>query len=276
MTKDFHKRFEIVVPIEEARRRFINRVYNMIFDYFFNDIRDKYYLYDLPNNIEDLLSRLISYRLGEDYMDMSEIVEYIGADFFKCLHALEAFYQGLNPKIQEEMESMIQTILDDAEIDLGVRWQVGKFVPAGAQLLDDRLVNDPLRWLRIEGYQSVLTAYEEGLNHFLEANNRPQLLSDVVTDMHEALEALSQILTGRGTKDLSANAELFLKQIRASEQYKLILKEYIAYANRFRHAATNPQNRPALSKREVESFIYLTGVFIRLGASEALQTPPAV
>ena len=88
--------------------------------------------------------------------------------------------------------------------------------------------------------------------------------------MYEALEALGKIVTNRD-KDLSANAELFLKKLGVSEAYKKLLKEYISYANKFRHAADTSVPKPNLSTAEVESFIYLTGVFVRL----AIQASPA-
>jgi hypothetical protein len=75
---------------------------------------------------------------------------------------------------------------------------------------------------------------------------------------------LSKLVTGREGKDLSRNAELFVRSINASEHYKQILKDYISYANEFRHAAKLGGVRPNLSLREVESFVYLTGLFIRL------------
>jgi hypothetical protein len=98
----------------------------------------------------------------------------------------------------------------------------------------------------------------------LESEKKPHLLSDVITDMYESIEALSKIITSRETKDLSGNAELFIKNIKASEHYKQILKDYIAYANQFRHASRREEERPKLSVAEVESFVYLTGLFVRL------------
>ena len=78
------------------------------------------------------------------------------------------------------------------------------------------------------------------------------------------LEALAKTVTGRPDKDLSANREMFLAKVKASDEYKQLLKDYIDYANRFRHAEREGQRRPELSRKEVESFVYLTGVFIRL------------
>ena len=82
--------------------------------------------------------------------------------------------------------------------------------------------------------------------------------------MYEAVEALAKIVTGRPNKDLSANAELFISKVKASDHYKKLLKEYIAYANEFRNAEQGPGTRPVASRAEVESFVYLSGLFIRL------------
>ena len=85
--------------------------------------------------------------------------------------------------------------------------------------------------------------------------------------MYEALEALTKIVTNRPEKDLSANQELFIKRLKASEPYKKILKDYIEYANEFRHAQKAGEKRPDVSEAEVESFVYLTGLFVRLAMS---------
>ncbi len=65
-------------------------------------------------------------------------------------------------------------------------------------------------------------------------------------------------------KDLSANKELLIKALKVSEEYKSILTKYIEYANNVRHAIEEGKQKPQPSNKEVESFIYLTGMFIRL------------
>jgi hypothetical protein len=163
--------------------------------------------------------------------------------------------------------ALIESVLKESEVDLGIRWRNEKFIKSGAELLDQKLVNDVLHWLRDKTYKDVLTPYEKGLRHFLEAEKRPELLSDAITDIYEALEALAKIITNRPNSDLSANAERFISAVNASEAYKKLLKEYIDYANRFRHAPRPERPRPTPSVHEVESFIYLTGIFIRLAIS---------
>ena len=111
---------------------------------------------------------------------------------------------------QTEISTRIDSIIYDSETDLGVRRQPPHFVPTGAQLSDENLLNDQLHWLRDQNYRTVLRPFEQGLSHFLESEKKPQLLGDVVTDMYEAAEALAKIVTGRLHKDLSANAEMFI------------------------------------------------------------------
>ncbi len=256
----FHERFEILVDIEEARKRFVNRTYNEIFCRFFHsDI--------FSNNDRYYLSLTIATALGEYYYYNKPIEDYINRDFFRCLHALEAVFDYTQKKrIQNYiliLNQHILRLLEISEVDLGVKWDNGKFIKSGVKLLDERLVNDPLKWLRAKGFNNVLAPYEKGLKHFLDSDKRPELRFDVITDMYEALEALAKIVTGKD-KDLSGNRELFVKEVKSSDSYKDILKEYISYANNFRHAVELNEQKPKLSAGEVESFIYLTGIFIRL------------
>jgi hypothetical protein len=66
---------------------------------------------------------------------------------------------------------------------------------------------------------------------------------------------------------LSSNAELFLSKLGVSEEYKKLLRGYIDYANRFRHAPSKTKPRPGIQYKEAESFIYMTGMFLRLASS---------
>lgn len=255
MKYDFHKRFELNVDIDEAKSRFINRIQNRIFQaLYFQTVVS-------ANNFRIL--ETVADELGFEYDETMDFKRYTGGEFLKVLQAVEAFYKAVSFGYREALDSTISKTLDEAELDLGIRWENGRFIRSGAKLLDENLVNESLHWLTDKDLQSVLQPYSKGLEHFLQATKRPELLSDVITDIYEALEALAKIITGRD-KDLSANAESFLKEVKASEAYKKILKEYIAYANNFRHGVSDQSKKPNLSTAEVESFIYLTGIFIRL------------
>ncbi len=267
----FHERFEVEIGSTEARRRFTNRIRNRIFDELLQD-EDAY-----GGILNKSIRRDVANSLGEEYQSHYSIYRYIEdpilgeLDFYKCLHVLETIYKSLPYSKHASAEYMmtrfneaLNSILGESEVDLGITWEDGIFVRSGAKLLDGKLVNESLRWLSKQQYENVYSPFAKGLSHFMESQKRPELLTDAVTDMYEAVEALAGKITGRPSKDLSANAELFIKKIGASAQYKSILKEYISYANQFRHAAQETKARPELSVAEVESFIYLTGLFIRL------------
>jgi hypothetical protein len=258
MAEKFHERFDIEVSLDEGKRRFVNRVDNDIFRSFLDE--------NLSAKECITVKRNIASRLGESYRSQSPIAAYTGRDFNPTLYALETIYNStfLLPVKKKILVTMIESILKESELDLGVRWKDACFIKSGAELLDKKLINDVLRWLRDKSYKDVLTPYEKGLRHFFEADKRPEVLADVITDIYEALEALAKIFTKHPNSDLSKNAELFIKSIKASEAYKEILNKYIDYANRFRHSSTAIRSRPPLSVSEVESFIYITGIFIRL------------
>ena len=263
MNKEFHERFKIPISTDGAKERFVNRVKDAIFHDFWNslprDIRQKdkavVYILGLPQN---------RYEHAPSWTEIS-------SDFWLNVRAVEALYSVLPNEHCDRLSSYIESVLDLSEIDLGIRWYQGRFIPSGSSLLDEKLVNDVLGCLQSEKYYGVRGPFVKGLEHLLHSISKPQLQPDVVTDMYEALEALAKIVTGRGDKELSSNAELFIKAVQVSELFKPILKEYIAFGNKIRHAGKDGQPKPDLTRKEVESFVYLTGVFIRLAVIEQAQ-----
>ncbi len=254
----FHKRFQIHITIETEINKFINRVTNHIWDGFLthdidNETRRGHVLWQIAND------------LGEEYDWDASFYRYTRKDFYRSLHALESAYKALLTKKQKTtLSNYINYVLGCSEIDLGISWNNGIFVRTGARLLDKDLVNDPLEWMHKNEYKNVYKPFEKGLTAFLEAENKPSRRYDVIRDMYESLEAMAKVVTGKPRRDLSANSDMFIKFTDASVEYKRILKEYITYANTFRHGLDNKSERKEIPFNEVESFIYLTGLFIRL------------
>jgi hypothetical protein len=246
----FEERFGLVVGVNEARERFVHRVQYLIFGKYVRGSQEEY---------RYLEAIIVGLGRPEEHFDL-DLKRIVGPDFYDNLKAIEYVHQMAHePK---ELDEIVGFILRESEIDLGVKWENGMFMKAGAPLLDDKLVRDVLGWAHDSKYESVLAPFEKGLRHFLESTKRPELLSDVVTDMYEALEAVAKIVTKRDA-DLSSNRERFIKAVRAPDAYKKLLKEYIDYGCEFRHAADASEQKPALSPEEVESFVYLTGIFVR-------------
>lgn len=257
----FHKRFNIKIDIQDAKKRFINRAYNEIFDRYFQ------LTYTRPQNKENkrnLIRRVVASALGMKYEHTVSFEQYIGLDFHKCLQAVEAMYSNLQyHEEQRVFEILIKNIMSMSEHDLGIAWRDGHFVPSGAKLLDDALVNENLKWLEDNDLKNILDPFNMGLLHYSESVKNPKKLKDVITDMHEALEATAKWITNSNS-DLSSNTVKFIEELGFSREHREMLKAYVTYANRyFRHAQNAEEQPVSISPSEAENFIYMTGLFIR-------------
>jgi hypothetical protein len=262
----FNKRFSIELGVEEGKRRFVNRVLNFLF---LNMVRVAVEVN--RNNGWSHLEQYLCSRLGERYDRAGCLERLIGDDFDKCLQVLEALYEYPPWKsMQDQMEWQIRGLLSETEVDIGVRWEDGQFLPAGSPVMDNALVNDSLNLLNMSEYKGVSVAFQKGLNHYLHSTKDPSLLTDVLTDMYEALEAMAKIVCPKGKdRDLSCNCEAFISNLGLADPYKKMLKAYIEYANDFaRHAGPQGKPKPIPSRKEVEAFMYLTGLFIRVAFSK--------
>ncbi len=255
----FHQRFNIEIDLEEAQRRFMNRVNNVIPDCF-----------NRAKSSDPTLPWSLATFLGMAYMGQDRLEAFLGDDFYSCLRTLEEAYRILPPRYQKEFTVGIETILSLSEVDLGIQWRDGAFYPSGAKLLDEALVNENLKWLSDSKYSTVLAPFEKGLGHYLEAQRQPEKLADVITDMYEALEKMARITNGNN-KTLGQNAEQFIGNLNLSEYYKTMLREYTKYAHEFRHAVEQGKERVPPLPNEVEAFVYTTGLFIRLAIQQANQ-----
>ena len=130
-------------------------------------------------------------------------------------------------------------------------------------MLDNKIVNDPLDWLKRRGYSTVIQPFEKALRDFVEIGSRPDSLSDVIKDAYEALEALAKIVLNNN-QDLSKNREKFVSEIKGKAFHKKVLKEYVNYGCDYRHASKPKLPRPQPTIAEAEFFLYFTGTFIRL------------
>jgi len=254
----FHQRFNIKIDLEEARQRFVSRAYNEIFLSF--GPSTTFYVYK-----KDAL-KLVATRLGMKYDLRFEFEGYIDHSFIRCLEAIEAIYAGLRgyTLIARLIDLSVIEIISMSEHDLGIKWEKGCFIPSGAKLLDDILVNENLKWLADPELKHIYDPFNKALLHYSESIRHPEKLSDVVTNMYKALEATAKWFLNNG-KDLSGNQQDYISRLELPPPYGRMLKEYIDYANKFARHGKNPEKPPyKIPPSEAESFIYLTGLFIRL------------
>src|SRR5262249_1140030 len=159
MPKKYHERFGIELGVDEAKRRFVNRVLNFLLDHILP------FASRMSRSAPAELEKYICHKLGERYTGLGCLEKIIGKDFDKCLQVLEALYANL--KWQALAGPGIESILAETEIDIGIRWENSQFRPAGAPALDATLVDDPLNLLVAPEYKGISDAFQKGLNHFL-------------------------------------------------------------------------------------------------------------
>lgn len=162
--KRFYKIFGIQVPIEEERKRFVERINQSIFKLVENSREIPY---------KNVLWA-VCYELGlrfDDYwyvgvMDriFHPLCKLTGNDFLKTLEVLIPLYKFFDgkPNGQEWISSEVEKALSLSGVDLGVKWKDGMFYKSGAKLLDEKLVEDPLDWL--ESYPLVKQNYLKAID----------------------------------------------------------------------------------------------------------------
>src|SRR5687768_16061160 len=141
MAAKFHERFNIEVGQEEARRRLVNRLHNIVFSS----------LTEL-HRYEDIEREILT-ALGDRWISKHDFRKQVGDYFYRNLQAIEALYRALDPKrwkqmviheysetraegdkqlkyyrYQEHLKIWICRILEESEVDLAIRWSSGQFI----------------------------------------------------------------------------------------------------------------------------------------------------
>lgn len=268
MTKKFHERFEEVeINYNDAITNTLNRFVNMIFDW------PNGYLGKITNadvKRREIESYVVSYGgFGKRYFYSNPgIANYLEEDnIHHAMKIVEGFFNYLtkhyDKRVVEKLSEIVGEIIELAEVDISLRWEKGVFRKKGAELLDDELVDNSLNWLKIEGFETVYGPYNDSLGHLLHSNREPDRLHDGISNAFEALEGMAKIICGND-KILHANCELFISKMNVTNKFRDILKGYIDMGNQHRHSGSTEKPKPNITEHEVESFIYLTGVFLRL------------
>lgn len=267
MIKDFYKRFNLEAPLIDAQTRFMNRIDLTALHYFKKNhcFWEPAYLQWLSIEVgEDFTKHIFkNYDNNGSHIDYNFGFKKIcNANFNSYLLILESIHKYLKFKFSSlerikeiaYLDSTITDALDRSEIDLGIFWKDGKFYPAGSKLLDNKLIVDSLDWLA--GFPDEKKDFEKSLKAHLEKR-----YSDAIGDCYNCVEGLARkILNNR--KVLDSNKEELIAKLKFSQEWKSLISNFIKYANEYKRHAS--ESRHKVDPDEVEAFIYLTGLLIRL------------
>jgi len=177
-------------------------------------------------------------------------------EFKETIKVLGFLYRALNeaPRDQETLSGWIETALEQAILDLGITWRQGMFYRSGAKELDEKLIEEPFKWL--DDFPNEKADYLKAA-----AGYSNKKLDDVIINCYLAVEGVARNILGN-KKTLDNNREGLMQRLGLSREWKALLGNFITYANEFkRHASENRHN---LNSVEVEGFLYLTGVLLRM------------
>jgi hypothetical protein len=186
-------------------------------------------------------------------------------DFMETLKVSVLLYQTLDPLPQQQSEFVdgIEAALENATLDLGVRWQEGMFYPTGAKELDQPLIEEPLQWLK--DFPAEKADYLKALQDYAAKN-----FGEVIGNCYNVVEGVARNVLNN-SRVLDNNREELLKRIGLSQEWKGLLNNFITYANEFKRHAS--EKRHDVNPIEVEGFLYMTGLLVRM-IIEADKRPP--
>jgi hypothetical protein len=207
----------------------------------------------------------LKFQLGKNF-ESNYLTDAI--DFEEYLLRLICIIEILFDKVSDVAETLcllIQKYLNESPTDLNLRIVKIKksysIFPKGSELLDVKLVDDSLNILYKLKYESVRIAFEKGLKEYLESSQDKSKLKNCLRDMQLAMDEVPKIVL----KDKNVGVKHLIKnenwpKTRLNDYYKKILFEYNEMLDKLsKHSSVSK-----FSEKEVESVIYLTGLFIRL------------
>lgn len=254
--KNLIKRFKIDLDYDKVLEKFFTRM-----GYIFDRL-----------NLSDSKIEMFCYELGinlkiNQYNNSLYSIEY----YFKNIDLNEYFLRLqllLNLLYDPDYESADYTTLKNgiencflkSELDLTFRIkksrkQAIQIFPKGARLLDEKLVDDNLDWLEGGEFTEIYTPFDKGLKEYTAKD-----LENAITQIYKAVENTAKMVCGNNT-NLKRNKNTFITKLNLEKNWKQILHYYIEYAN---DIARHSKGKTKLNKEEVEAFIYLSGIIIRL------------
>lgn len=264
--KAFNAAFGIQEDPSIEQGRFVARIHQGVF-YLLQEIRS-------PSEMYEGIFRRVCYGLGIDpnpliadanyhnyagyHKFIPELKELIGNDFIKTLQVLVLVREAVKgTDYLKSVDRGIEIALASATTDIGIRYTEGMFYPSGAKELDEKLIEDNLRWLK--EYEAVRVQFATTLEHFKKSLSQESARKDAITNAYSTMEGLARAILGN-SKNFDNNSNTIVEQLGLPNEYRNILHYYKEIAHQYssRHAGSS------FSHVETEGFIYLTGVLMRL------------
>jgi len=252
--RDIYKRLGIETNLKEERGK-VNRRLKIIFTYIEDNLLPR------PYPVRYMLQMVQGdpniYHLVKSLADTTEedTLEYnlsVAANLITILKELG------EEKACTFLQSQLTGAINLSPIDLGITFENDMFIKSGAKELDKAAMLEPLQWLN--SYPTTKKLFESALRYYFTKN-----YPDAITNVYSALESLVRtVLTSDRTLDNLISALLSLLSL--PPPWSAILKNYCDFAHEFstRHGKQEGETRVDVPPKDVEAYIYFTGLMIRL------------
>ena len=279
MNSDFKKRFGLSINEDDLKNEAKKNLVNKINYDIFREIQKTHFYddnYFHPNLFEficlkfllypsDVIKKFNENRLGFHYGKIvyPQIRYFTEDNLEETLFVVETIYSYFQ---NEKVEEYIKTI--DSKIELlskqlsflKIRWRNGKFYPAEAKELSEKLINEPLEWLK--DYPKVKSLYKNALDHYSVSVRDNIKRKDVISNSFQAIEELTRNLLNND-KAFDNNFNYLVESLNLNTNWKQIFHYYKELSKEFgRHSGRGENFIPEQS--DTESFLYLSGLIMRL------------
>lgn len=258
MFNEIYEILGIKADIETEKNKFITRI-----ELALNDL-------DLMCDAikaSSVIEKEVCYLLGEKYMG-SFIRHLQKTDINATIILCKAFFDALAIKSKEyrlddigiitNFEQRIKQAMNQSRLDLGFGYENRNFYRKGVDEFDKPLLLEPLVWL--EPYANAKRYFSEALNDYLQRE-----YPDVITKCYSAVESIVKTICD-SNKTLDHLVPDLLKRLELPEHWKAILVNYCKYAHEYasRHGKKESGKEVEVSPKDVEAYLYFTGLIIRL------------
>lgn len=217
------------------------------------------------------------YRIGLAYINTSHVYSYNydKSELLKRIAKLDLTQEKdlikffwwleniLNTKSTYIDTSYLADKISEALVASGLNAQLCKsgstymFYPAGAELLDVKVVNDVLNWL--DGYPKAKEKFNSSLLMFQKKNEARHVLDNLRLGLELFLkEFFGNEKSLENQKDVTGQ---YLSQCNVPKEIRNLYFTLISHYNLYNNE--NVKHNDKCSSNEIEFIIYLTGTFIR-------------
>jgi len=144
-------------------------------------------------------------------------------------------------------------------ISLGISWRNGKFYPAEAKELSEKLIYEPLEWLK--DYPKSELIFKNALDHYSKSLQDPIKRKDVISNSFQAVEELTRSFLNND-KSFDNNFSDLVETLKLNNHWRQILNRYKELSKEFGRHPGREEFIPEQS--DTEAFLYLSGLIMRL------------